>query len=82
MWWLCGSVGVPADAVDVLGVLRCDWSEVAKITGRVLMVHACRERNTFKHISLKLTVSLPCGRRPSGYGGCAGSDAVMCGGGA
>jgi len=26
-------IGVPADSVDVLGVMRCDWSEVAKITG-------------------------------------------------
>lgn len=52
------SIGVPADAVDVLGVLRCDWSEVAKITGRVLMVHACREPNTFRDIGLQLTISL------------------------
>lgn len=26
-------IGLPARGVDVLGVMRCDWSEVAKITG-------------------------------------------------
>jgi len=26
-------VGIPPDVVDVLGILRCDWSEVASITG-------------------------------------------------
>jgi hypothetical protein len=25
--------GMAAKAVDVLGIMRCDWSEVAKITG-------------------------------------------------
>lgn len=27
------NTGFPAQQVDVLGVLRCDWSEVHKITG-------------------------------------------------
>jgi nudix motif 8 len=26
-------IGVSADSVDILGVLRCDWTEVSSLTG-------------------------------------------------
>ena len=46
---LSEETGVPPHVVDVLGILRCDWSEVTSITGVAVTPNVGPSSHTLSH---------------------------------